>query len=642
LDCGSWFFVSSHSSRYRVWNVQSCPRCSRKCSSNILSGSVSCRAAIANSISDLCRRYFEAHGSANPAEWASLDSLHRKLVGPLRLLSSSAPLRIVIDALDEAPDASLQAIVQFLETVAGDPALMTVRTVVTARPDTPLPPSATVDTLEPATAEALSAYFAQRRLPADRIESAVYRADGCWLVAKLLADWAERTPNDFDPSTLAPGLGGIYDRALINAGAADLHRWRDQLRPVLCVLAVAGAGPVLPFPLFRYACGQLGGPTNNSRVRDVLVDLRGLIVRANPGSEEEQVGVFHPSFAEHLLLPGRDFSVEVMEGHTAIIKAIEELAPADRWDALQPDALQRYAFQRHADHLWAVGRTAQVVDCLLSRETYVNQESLSRWKPWLDRLTEAFGESHDNTRIARKQIAGFTAHTGDWAGTQRLYGELLSDESRVLGADHPDTLFTRTALATLTNLTGDPGVAVQVLGELLSDQSRVLGADHPDTLLTRARIASSIGMTGDVAGALRLYGELLPDQARVLGADHPDTLHTRARIASFTGLTGDVASALRLYGELLPDLYRVLGADHFGTLSARSIIARLIGLMFGDNYSSPLATITNPHQVVGITLRRGGLAQRSEPERSGGERSGASPPRRTRPMPVSNDPHRLA
>src|SRR5262245_40636924 len=45
-------------------------------------------------------------------------------------------------------------------------------------------------------------------------------------------------------------------------------------------------------------------------------------------------------------------------------------------------------------------------------------------------------------------------------------------------------------------------------------------------------------------------------------------------------------------------------------------------VLFGDNYLSPLATIIFPHpRLVGLC----GLAERREPERSEGDRSGASP-----------------
>src|SRR5207302_2193915 len=49
-------------------------------------------------------------------------------------------------------------------------------------------------------------------------------------------------------------------------------------------------------------------------------------------------------------------------------------------------------------------------------------------------------------------------------------------------------------------------------------------------------------------------------------------------------------------------------------------VRRQLYFPFSDNYKSP--------RMIDKPFRRGGLAERSEPERSAGERSGARPPRR--------------
>jgi hypothetical protein len=70
----------------------------------------------------------------------------------------------------------------------------------------------------------------------------------------------------------------------------------------------------------------------------------------------------------------------------------------------------------------------------------------------------------------------------------------------------------------------------------------------------------------------------------------------------------------------------------------QTFLQRAIARLFGDNYYSPSATITNPHCNGVKPLRLGGPGKRSEPERrdwsrsdqsrSGGERSFPGPPRR--------------
>ena len=65
-----------------------------------------------------------------------------------------------------------------------------------------------------------------------------------------------------------------------------------------------------------------------SRVRDLLVDLRGFVVRAQPGSSAERVGLFHQTFVEYVLdSAGREFGIEPEEAHRALATAIGEHTP---------------------------------------------------------------------------------------------------------------------------------------------------------------------------------------------------------------------------------------------------------------------------------------------------------------------------
>jgi hypothetical protein len=514
---------------------------------------------------------FEMRTQANPDEWTSLNALQRKVIGPLRLLRPDGPVRLALDALDQAPEASSAAIVGFLETLATDPELSRVRVVVTTRPDTLVPTSAVVLSLERATDNDLSTYYTNRQVSAEHLAPAVRHAAGSWLVASRLAELAEREGSNFDPDRVPAGLIGLFDRELTTAGG-NTSRWQQELRPILTVLATAGAGPVLPFPLFRRACQELGGPHTNASLRGGLCHLRGLVVRTNPGAEDEHVGLFHATFGEHLLQHSAAYHLNVKEGHNAILTAIQELAPVDRWDARNPDALQRYAFERHAEHLWEAGRREEVVDCLEAREANILRENLNVWSPWLERCTKEFGSKDRRTFRIRNAIAYWTGKAGDAEKALQLFQELLLDQQAALGPDHHDTLITRANIAYWTAEAGNPQEALRLCKELLPDEMRVLGPDHHDTLITRANIAYWTAEAGNPQEALRLCKELLPDVERVLGSDHPNTISVRINIAR---CTEDPQESLRLYEELLPDCERVFGPEHPTVRFIRDSIASL-------------------------------------------------------------------
>jgi hypothetical protein len=507
-------------------------------------------------------------------EWRQLDSWQREVLGPLRMLRLDRSLRIVIDGLDQLSKGANVAVYQALSVLATDPAYQEVRLLVTARSDTPPPAQSKTLLLGRADDDTIRCYLERRQIPSNTHQAIVSRAQGSWLVSRLLADQVSVNP-DRDPQDLPPDLVGIYDQALRQVGASESQRWRAELRPVLGVLAAAGIGPILPMPLLCAASSKLGGPGRPTGVRDILVDLRGLVIRVSSGTEKEQVGLFHQTFAEYLLDPEVAFSIDPVEPHGALAEAIGELAPMDKHDP--SNALHRYAAMREPDHLWKIDRYIAVINALLFRAAIVPAENLARWRSWYDRIAEKLGKDHIETLNTLNNIAYWTGGTGDWREALRLLEELLPDQERVLGEDHPNTLTLRNNIAHWTGQTGDSHGALRLFKELLPDQEQVLGKENLHTLRTRNSIAGWTGKAGDVRGALRLHEEVLLDMKRVLGENCPDTLNTRGVIADSKGQTGEAREALRLFKELLPDVERVQGKDHPDALGTRLNIAHWTG-----------------------------------------------------------------
>ena len=501
-------------------------------------------------------------------EWNGLDALHRHVVGPLTLHNRDS-VRIVIDAIDQLPDDSSAPVRAALRELAD----IGVRIVVTSRPDAWLPERAEQFRIGAADETAVGAYLEGRRIGGDVAREIPALASGNWLVVSLLADLVSAP--GFGVAGLSASWGSIYDSALSSIGADDSDSWRYQYQPILTALAAAGTGPVLPMPLLRSASEKLGGPSRIASVRDTLVRLRQFVVRGRPGTEEEQVGLFHSTLRDYLSAGHARYAIDVRRGHGAIREAIDELAPMARHDP--DDPLHRYAARMEPEHLWAIGEYSGVISSLDARGSVIPVENLRRWRSWEERFATEVGEADRQTLTARNAVVLWTGWSGDAREALRLARELLPDQERVLGADDPDALATRANIAWLTGQSGDVREALRLARELLPDQERVLGADDPGTLTNRANIAWLTGQSGDAREALRLARELLPDRERVLGADDPDTLRTRANIAWLTGQSGDVREALRLARELLPDQERVLGADDPGTLTNRNNIAMFTG-----------------------------------------------------------------
>ena len=516
---------------------------------------------------------FQAATSAfqtqTPAEVVAGLGPLEQLLGTLRLLADRQPVRLAVDGLDQlTPQAGLP-IHAALASLVGDPHLAHVRLLVSARPDATLPPGAATLKLDRVNPEHLERYLHRRGVPAGLGVMVGRRAEGNWLVARLLADLA--IDGDLPADQLPASLQGAYRQELHRVGSQDANRWAQQLRPVLAVLAAAGVGPVLPIALLCAASSHLGGPEEPARVRDVLVQLRGLVVRGTPGTLQEHVGVFHTTFADYLL-SDPDIDIDPPTAHAALADAIGQLAPAQAHDP--DDPLHRYAASAEAEHRWAAGRQQQVVATLSARQSHVPAANLARWAAWQPCVQEALGADHPDTLSACHQVARWTGETGDPVGALRLTREIRVARERVLGPDHPDTLAARHEVAHWTALTGDPAEGLRLFREVLTDVERVLGFYHRNTLSARHGVAHWTAQLGDPAEALRLHREILATNELVRGPDYPSTLITRHSIAHWTAQNGDPAEALRLGREVLIDLERVLGPDHPNTLIARNSVAR--------------------------------------------------------------------
>jgi hypothetical protein len=520
------------------------------------------------------REAFQHHTS--PEELASLNAFQREVIRPLYWLPREVcQARLVFDGLDQLAGGTASIVFAGLDTLATDEGLPGIQVIVTSRPETPLPGHHQQYVLGMTDDQHLVAYVQRRQVPSALQPVIVQRAQGNWLVVRLLTDLVVTSP-DADPGSLPPDLAGLYAKRLRDAGASDLEQWRTELRPVVSVLAAAGSGPVLPLQLLCAASAKLGGPARPTQVRDVFAKLRGFVVRAAPGTEVEHVGVFHPTFAEYILNPATAaFGITPEDPHGALAEAIEELAPMNRHDAGDP--LHRYAAAREADHLWLSRAPQRTLDSLVQRLSVIPAENLALWQSWSERIRVAFGPDHPGVLATHHNIAYWTGETGDSQEALRLCQALLPDQERVRGPDHPDVLTTRGNIAYWTGATGDSQEALHLFQALLPDQERVLDPDHPGVLATRHNIARWTGATGDSREALRLFQDLLPDTERVLGVNHPDVLATRHNIAHWTGATGDSREALRLFQDLLPDTERVLGPDHPSVLATRGDIARWTG-----------------------------------------------------------------
>lgn len=507
------------------------------------------------------------------AKKQQLSTLDKQVIEPLRLFGPQAEVRIVVDALDRLATGAGDAMMAAIDALTRLP---WVHLIVTASQDTHLPAGAVSYLLELASDEQVRLYLNERGISTDRILYILATARGNWLVVRVLAD----VLCDDSDAALTNGqlaLADAFEELLARCGADCC----PSTQIVLTLLAAVGAGPVVPLALLCAASERLGGPHTPARLRDELAKLRGLVIRSEAGTESEQVGLFNPALVDHIFLTRSP--EEASKAHRALAEAIAIMAPTGTTAVVLADSVQRYAYEREADHLFQVGDIEGALKSLYARQAASPRDNLLRWMSWQEAIFNQLGPDHPDTLNTRNTIAALTAECGDACEALRLFSELLPDQVRELGADHSNTLNTRSSIATATLFCGDVREALRLFSELLTelkpDQEWVLGAIHSSTLDMMSKIAAIMSAFGNPRLALKVYSKLLSDRQRVLGAEDQGTLQTRSNIATLTGVCGDAREALRLFSELLPDQLRVLGSDdHPDTLRTRASIAVLTGV----------------------------------------------------------------
>ncbi|MFI1763833.1 tetratricopeptide repeat protein [Streptomyces sp. NPDC020800] len=491
-----------------------------------------------------------------------------EMAGPLCLMESRDPVRVIVDGLDQVGPANRADVVRELTELA-DAAPSWFGVLATVRDGVPLPDGWYREPVPEPSEQELRTYLRARSATGRTQTAILSQAHGNWEVTRVLADngpLARAGRVSFDE---------VYREHLLQLKAQVADGSGSRLDAVLVVTAASGPSTTLPRPLLAEAVAGLSGPTDHEALEQVLGLLPGLVVRSAQPAATELIGVHHPSLIDYL-----QEQEDLVAGHQALCRALETMAPMHQHTPEDP--LHAYAEQSEPEHLWqAALRDASLYDRLIEslerRSADTATVNRARWEAWADRLAERPGPAFPVTLRARARTAYWTGKAGAYRRSRELYRELLEDQHRVLEGDDPEVLETRHRIAYATGEAGDFAEAVELHRAVLADQVRVFGADDPRTLETRHHIAYWTGRGGAMQEGLRLHEQLLEDQRRVLGPTDQAVLESRHYVAYWHGMLGRYETALALHDELLRDRIAVFGEEHAQVLFSRFNICKFLG-----------------------------------------------------------------
>ena len=203
----------------------------------------------------------------HPGEGDQTDALERKVFGPMRLLDPDQTVRLVIDAFDELPDETQQAVRDVISSLTksseGAKSQPDIRFVLTSRPR-PEGVGRWELKISEADVDALGAYFRDRGVDNPQVPRLVENAQGNWLHASL---WANQAVSGSGVKGLsregAASLADLYEAELEGVLSRSKASWDKELRPVLAVCAAVATNPRLPRVVAAVAAEKLGGQAAN-------------------------------------------------------------------------------------------------------------------------------------------------------------------------------------------------------------------------------------------------------------------------------------------------------------------------------------------------------------------------------------------
>jgi hypothetical protein len=354
-------------------------------------------------------------------ELSQQDPLTRLVVGPLRQMTVTGArrVRLAFDGLDMLDASARDAVFGAVRDLVGDPNLVGVRVLLAGRAGSVprlSPAQTTVEVMRSPSPEEVRGYLRQRNVAHEAIPG-ILNNTGSWLDARLYADLAASFQASEGGSAELPGahVDNSYSQAL--AAARSRGESAPLFDAVLAVLAAAGSGPVMPLGLLRDALQVAGWDVTESAVRDLLVQLGGLVARAKPGSSDEMVGLVHDTLREYLTTTSTSRGEAAGRGREAILTAL------DRDSGSPTPRFLEYGRTAKAELLWAVGRNGDALDWVLDSLGPREADNVVILQPWVARCTEVLGPDHLYSLAIRHHLA---KHTGSAGELERARGLLTA------------------------------------------------------------------------------------------------------------------------------------------------------------------------------------------------------------------------
>jgi len=200
------------------------------------------------------------------------------------------------------------------------------------------------------------------------------------------------------------------------------------------------------------------------------------------------------------------------------------------------------------------------------------------YRELLGRYSEELGPTHAKTLAMTNNLASAIMNQGRLADSEPLYRQALAARRASLGAAHPKTTSSTINLANLLKNQGRPQDAVPLYEEALANTVAASGDDSPEAAALKVKLqACAAAIEAAKAPKLALSSSRPPAAAgAAAGGSGPDDAPEVAEVAQRAHALmrqGDAGACVPLYRTVLAARTAALGAAHADTLAAANNLA---------------------------------------------------------------------
>jgi len=214
-----------------------------------------------------------------------------------------------------------------------------------------------------------------------------------------------------------------------------------------------------------------------------------------------------------------------------------------------------------------------LVGVATAEENYPTLLGLTRERLALSR--KRLGERHPEVAQALSDHALGQMYTGDLAGAERTYLEVIDMNIALLGPDHPEVASARENLGNVYFRGGQLDKTAKNLEVVLAMRRKALGDDSEPVARTLANMGTVYLRAANYEASVRTYREAIERLSRKLGPEHLDVGTTLAGMGQAFRKLGNLPESEAAFKRALDIQVKALGEDNVAPQRTMKALAGL-------------------------------------------------------------------